>query len=127
MLPVAQQHVEQDLDVDLVIRHVDAAGVVDGVGVQVAAALPVLEARPLRQAEVAAFADDPRPHRRGVDADAIVGAIADVGVLLGRRLDVGADAAVVEQVDLRGQDRADHLLAARRLVLDAEQRARLRR
>ena len=62
---------------------------------------PVFEARRLRQPEVAAFADDPRPHRRRVDAHAIVRAIADVGVLLGRRLDVGADAAVVEQVDLR--------------------------
>ena len=38
-----------------------------------------------------------------IDADAIVGAVADVGVLLGRRLHVGADAAVVEQIDLRAR------------------------
>ena len=79
----------------------------------------------LGQPEVAAFADDARPHRRRVDAHAIVGAVADVDVLFGRGLDVGADAAVVEQVDVGGQDAPDHLLAARRLVLDAEQRPRL--
>ena len=48
-----------------------------------AAALPELEARPLRHPEVAPFADDARPDRRGIDAHPIVGAIADVRVLLG--------------------------------------------
>ena len=61
---------------------------------------PVFDAAALREPEVAAFADHPRPHVRRVDAHAIVGAIADVGVVLARRLDVGADAAVVEQIDL---------------------------
>ena len=82
----------------------------------------VLEPRPLGQPEVAAFADDPRPHLGGVDAHAIVGAIADVRVLFARRLDVGADAAVVEQIDLGGEDVPDDLLAARRLVFDARAR-----
>ena len=76
----------------------------------------------LRQPEVAAFANHARAQLARVDAHAIVGAIADIGILLARRLDVGADAAVVEQIDLRGQDVADHFLAARRLVVDAEQR-----
>ena len=36
-----------------------------------------------------------------VDADRVVGAVADLGVALARRLDVGADAAETEQVDRR--------------------------
>ena len=49
-----------------------------------------------------------------VHAHAVVGAVADLGVGFGRRLHVGADAAVVEEIDLGGQDPADHFLAADR-------------
>ena len=72
--------------------------------------------------EVAALAHHPRAQLAAVDAHAVVGAVADLGVLLRLGLDVGADAAVVEQVDARGQDLADHLLARGRLRLDLEQR-----
>ena len=75
----------------------------------------------LRQAEIAALADDARANARRVDADTIVGAIADLGVVLARRLDVGADAAVVEQIDVHREDVANDLLAARRLGLQVEQ------
>ena len=61
---------------------------------------PVLEAAALGEAQVAALAHHPRPHLLAVHAHAVVGAVAHVGVVLGRRLDVGADAAVVEQVHL---------------------------
>ena len=50
----------------------------------------------------------------------VVGAIADVGVGLVRRLHVGADAAVPEQVDLHREDRAHQLLAAHVLRLEAQ-------
>ena len=112
-----QQHVEQHLHVDLVIGHVDAGRIVDGVGVDHAALHPVLDPPGLRQAEVPAFADDARANARRVDANAIVGPIADLGVVLARGLDVRADAAVVEQVDVHREDVANDLLAARRLRL----------
>ena len=96
---------EQDLQVDLVVGAVDAGRVVDRVGVDAAAAQRVLDAAALGEAEVAALADDLRAQLAAVDADGVVGAVADVGVRLRRRLDVGADAAVPEQVDRRAQDR----------------------
>ena len=66
----------------------------------------VLDAAPLGEPEVAALADDPAAEVGAVDAQRVVRLVADVGVGLGARLHVGADAAVVEQVDGRAQDRA---------------------
>ena len=56
---VAGRHlgVEQDLDVDLVVRAVDAGRVVDGVGVDQDAVERGLDPAPLGQAEVAALDD----------------------------------------------------------------------
>ena len=61
------------------------------------------------QPEVAALADDLAPQVVAVDADGVVGAVADVRVGLGGRLDVGADPAVPQQVDGREQDRLHEL------------------
>ena len=62
------------------------------------------------QPEVAALADDLAPQLLAVDPDGVVGAVADRRALvLGGRLDVGADAAVPEQVDRGQQDRVDQL------------------
>ena len=72
----------------------------------------------LGEAEVAALADDAAAQLAAVDADAVVGLVADVGVRLGGRLHVGADAAVPEQVDGRAQDRADQLVGRQLLGLD---------
>ena len=60
MSPVGHDRVEQDLDVDLVVGAVDAAGVVDRVGVDAPAAERELDPPALREAEVAALADDLR-------------------------------------------------------------------
>ena len=65
----------------------------------------VLDPAELGEAEVAALADHLGPQVGAVDADRVVGLVADVGVRLGARLDVGADAAVPQQVDRRGEDR----------------------
>jgi hypothetical protein len=115
-----EEHVQEDLDVHLVVRHVDARGVVDRVGVEPPAAQPVLDPGLLGHAEIAALGDDVGLDHVGVDADAVVGAIADVGILFRGRLHVGADAAVVEEVDIGGEDMPDDFLAAGRLGVDAE-------
>ena len=80
--PLLHEQVEQDLDVDLVVGGVDAARVVDGVGVEPPARRPVLEPALLGEAEVAALAHHARPQLAAVHAHAVVGAVADVGVLL---------------------------------------------
>ena len=51
----------------------------------------VLHPPPLGEPEVAALADHPGPQVGAVDAQGVVGPVADVGVGLGRRLHVGAD------------------------------------
>ena len=56
----------------------------------------------------------------------VVGPVADVGVGLGRRLDVGADAAVPQQVDGSPQHRRHQLVRRQRPVRRAEHGARLR-
>ena len=107
---VPHDPVEQDLDVDLVVGAVHPGRVVDRVGVDVAAAVRELDAAPLGEAEVSALADDPAPQLGRVDPDRVVVLVADVGVRLGRRLDVGADPAVPQQVHRRPEDRADELV-----------------
>ncbi len=69
----------------------------------------VLDPAELGQAEVAALADDLRAQVGAVDPDGVVGLVAHVGVRLGAGLDVGADAAVPQQVDRGGQDRPHQL------------------
>ena len=105
---------EQDLEVDLVVGAVDAGRVVDRVGVDAPAGLRVLDAAALREAEVAALADDARAQVAAVDADGVVRAVADLGVRLVGRLHERADAAVPEQVDLgaRGSPAAGRSAAA---------------
>ncbi len=117
---------KQDLDVDLVVGAVDAGGVVDEVGVDPTALLGKRDPCLLGQAEIAALADDLAAQLLGVDPDRVVGAVEGVGVALGGRLDVGADAAVPEQVDRSEQDRPDQLLRGELLGLDREGAARLR-
>ena len=108
-LAVGHRQPEQDLDVDLVVRGVDAGRVVDRVGIDPAAGLRIFDAPELRAAEVAAFDDDLAAQLATVDAQRVVGAVADLCVGFARCLDVGADAAVVEQVDRRLEDRVHEL------------------
>ncbi len=73
----------------------------------------VLDPRALREAEVAALADDLAAQLVAVDADGVVGLVAGLDVRLGGGLHVGADAAVPQQVDGRPQDRLDQLVGRR--------------
>ena len=124
-LAVGDGEAEQDLDVDLVVGGVDAGGVVDGVGVDPAAGERVFDAAELRETEIAALDDDLAAQLRAVDAQRVVGAVADVGVGLGRALHVRADAAVIEQIHRRLQDRVDELRRRRLFGTHAEPRAGL--
>ena len=98
--------VEQDLDVDLMVRGVDACGIVDEVGVEQHMMLRCFDAAFLRETEVAPLADHLAAQLLAVDAQRIVRTVTDVGIALALGFDVGADTAVPEQVDRRFQDRA---------------------
>ena len=101
--------VEPDLDVDFMIGAIDAGGIVDRVGEDVAAGQREFDTPILGCAEVAAFGHDLAAQLVAVDPDLVVGAVLDLRVQLTRRLDVGANAAVVEQVDRGQQDRVQQL------------------
>ena len=107
---VAHHLVEQDLDVHLVVGGVDTRGVVDGVGVDAHPVARGLDAAELGAPEVAALPHHTHAERSPVDADRVVPLVAHLGVGLARRLHVGADAAVPEQVDGRGEDGAHELV-----------------
>ena len=123
---VVDHRAEQDLDVDLVVGAVDAGRVVDEVGVDPARPRE-RDPRALGQAEIAALGDDPAAQLLGVDPYRVVGAIESIGVALGGGLDVGADAAVPEQLDRRQQNRPDQLVRRELLGLDVERAAGFRR
>ena len=93
------ERAQEQFDVDLVVGAVDAGRVVDGIGIDLDAAQCSFDTSQLSHTEVAALADHSRPHIGAVDADGVVGLVADIGVALGRGLDVGADSAVVDEVD----------------------------
>ncbi len=61
---------------------VHAGGIVDEIGIEPAAAPRELDAPELRDAQVAALADDLAIQFAGVDAHRVVAAVADVAVAL---------------------------------------------
>ena len=85
------------------------------------------DAAALGHAQVGAFADHLAAQRLGVDAQGVVGAVADLQVALLLGLDVGADAAEPEQLDLAGQDRVDQLVGRHLVLGQAEGRLHLGR
>jgi hypothetical protein len=117
--------IQQDLDVDLVVRAVDAGRVVDRVVVQTTTGERVLDAAALRHAEVAALADDLGAELSGVHAQGVVGLVAGLAVRLSARLHVGPDPAVPQQVDGRSQDRADQVVGGQGVVRYIERGASL--
>ena len=91
------------------------------------ASLREFDPRLLRQSQIAAFADHPGAHVGRIDAQRVVAPV--IGFLMGLRagLDVGADAAVVDQVDRRLEQGADQFGRGQLLGGDVEHLADLRR
>ena len=102
--------VQQDLDVDLVIRAVDAAGVVDGVGEHLAPAAREFDPTQLGQTQIAAFPHHLAAQFVAVDAHCVVGAVADLGIVFPPGLDVSADAAVPQEIHRRFQQVANQFI-----------------
>jgi hypothetical protein len=119
--------VERDLDVDLVVRAIDAGRIVDEVGIDPSAAQPEFDPALLRHTQIGALADHACAHLVAVDAVRVIGRIAHLGIGLGLGLHIGADAAEPEQVVGRFQDRGDQPRRIDRVGGDAQHRLRLRR
>jgi hypothetical protein len=73
-----EQRAKENLEVDLVVREIDAARVVDRVGVQANTTHRCLDPRALREAEIAALADDLRAKLRRGEPHLIVRAFVSV-------------------------------------------------
>ena len=116
---------QQDLDVDLAVRAVDARRVVDEVRVDATTVEAVFDAGSLRQPEVAAFTDDFAAQLVSVDPQVVIAAIAGVAVAFRACLDVGTDPAIPQQVDPHAQDCPDELVRLYLRRADIEQLARL--
>ena len=116
---------EQDLDIDLMIRAIDPSRIVDCIGIDQATLLRKLDAAVLRATQVAAFCQHLAAQFVTVDAKRITRLVTDLGVTLKSRLDVGADAAVVEQVHRRQQNRPQQFSRRQLFGLYADDGARL--
>ena len=95
---------------------VDAGGIVDGVGIDASAIAGEGDAPFLGDSEIGALPDRKRAQLLGVDAQAVIGLVADIGVRFAARLDVGADAAEPKQLALALEQSA-HQLGGRDLRL----------
>ena len=102
------------------VRCVNAAGIVDCVGVDAHPAAGGFHASALGAGEVAALHYDAGAHVFAVDADRVVGLVADVEVRFFRGLEVGADPAEVQKVDGGAQDCADQVIRRGGARFDSE-------
>ncbi len=100
---------QQDLDVDFVVGAVHAGRVVDGIRIDQTTLLRVFDAAVLRATQVAAFGYHLAAQLRAVDPEGVAGLVADLGMGLEAGLDIGADAAVVQQVYRCLQDGLEQL------------------
>ena len=124
---LGDDRIDQNLDVDLVVRAVDAGRVVDGIGIQAPALKRVFDAPQLCRSQVGALAEDLAADFGTVDADGIIGAVTDVEVGFGRRLDVGTDAAEPQKVEFRFQHMSQQLVRRHLILRDLEKGAYFRR
>ena len=123
---VVDDAIEQDLDVHRG-RGVHSCAVVDGVGVDTTAGQGVFDSTELGEAEVAPFAHGLAAQLAAVDTNGIVRLVTNRRIGLGRCLDVGADAAIPEQVHRRHQDGMHQFVRRQRdIARDAERLAYLR-
>ncbi|CRM91320.1 hypothetical protein [Pseudomonas sp. 22 E 5] len=99
---------------------VHATGVVDEVGVGAAAIEAEFHATQLGHAEVAALAHHLAAQLVAVDAQRIVSLVAHIGVALGAGLDIGADAAVPQQVHRRLEQGVQQFGRGQLVGLDVE-------
>ena len=109
------------------VRHIDAGGIVDGVGIDMPALQRVRDAAALRDAEIGALPDNLGTQLLGVGPERIISSVADLGMRLVMGFDEGADAAEEQKVDVGCQQFADQLGRRQVILGDVEHALHLRR
>ncbi len=125
--PLDPQMLHENFEIDLVVAAIDPRRVIHRVGVDAAPGQGVFDAAPLGEAEIA-----PLPHHLGpqpttVDTHVVVGPITDFLVFFDGRLDVGADAAIPEQIDFGGKQQSNQTGGVQGFVAHPEPAPRLGR
>ena len=100
---------QRDLDIDLMVRAVDAGRVIDRIAVQLHPMLGQLDPGKLGDAKIGPLANHPGTKLGCIDADCIIGPVADIYVAFRGGLDVGADTAKPHQIGRRLQQGIDQL------------------
>jgi hypothetical protein len=96
--------VERDLDVDLIIRTINAGAVVDKVGIDASTAQGKANTPCLRDTQIGTFANNLRPYIGAVDANGIVARVTHIQMALALVLDIGPDSTKPKQLDRRFQN-----------------------
>ncbi len=112
--------VDQDLDVDLVVRGVDPGRIVDRVGIDPTAREGKGDPPALGHRQIGTLADNLGADLVAVDPQPVIGAVADLGMALVGRLDEGADAAKPQEINRGGQQFLDQLGRGQPIRLDIE-------
>ena len=84
------------------VRHVDTGGIVDRIGVNAPALQRIGNAAALRDPEIGALSDDLGAQFLAIDAQRVIGAVADLAVSFVVGFDEGSDAAEKQEIDLGG-------------------------
>ena len=87
------------------IGAIDARGIIDEVGVDTPAIQREHNARGLRHTQICSLADGLGPNVFGIDAQSVVGGIADLSVAFIRRFHIGPDTTKPDEVDRAFEDR----------------------
>ena len=95
---------QRDLDVHLDVRRIHASRVVDRVGIAASAVQGIGNTALLGDTQIGTLTDHLGAYVCSINADGVVGPVADFGIRFRGGLDVSADTAEPEQVDRRLQD-----------------------
>ena len=103
------QAIQQNFDIDLMIRAVHTSGVIDKVGIAGTPIERIFNAAPLGHTEIAALAEYTAAQFPAIDTNTIVGTIANILVTFPRRLHVTAYTTVPDQINRCFQQGIDQL------------------
>ena len=109
------------------VRAINPTRIIDKVGIDGATIETEFDTAQLRHTQVTALTYYAAAQITAINAQGIVGLVAYIGVRLTATFDVGADAAIPDQVDRRFEQLMNQLGRRQLLGLDVEQLPHLRR
>src|SRR5690625_5618646 len=103
--PTREPSREEDLEVDLAVRHIDTTRVIERIGIITSATKRILDPRSLRDTEAPTLPDDTSPQDGSIDSDRVIRWVTALAVRLRGCLAIGSDPTIPDQLDCTGQER----------------------